>query len=161
MKKQLTILFLACSFHTLFAQEHSNEHRAENIKEPGWEIVLSGLSIYTPKHEIWNPAIEAHLTYWNYHKWAYGIGYSAIFESHETIGHEIAGLVSHKPWSFLTLNFGPSIGLPNTHKDTEISAYLESEFAFHIGQLHLGPTVGSLISKEFKFFGGWHFSYEF
>ena len=84
-----------------------------------------------------------------------------VFEEEGRIGHELAGLVSHRPWEFLTLNVGPSFSLPNSHKDTEVSAYVESEFAFNLGEFHAGPTVGILAGEFFRIFGGIHISYEF
>ena len=153
--KTTTILFIvALLSQTIMAQEH-------NKKEPGLELVLSGLTIYNTRTELSDFATEVHLTYWTTHKWAFGVGYTFVFEEDNRIGHEVAALVSHKPWSFLTVNAGPSISLPNSHKDTEISAYLESEFAFTLGEIHLGPTAGVLVGQDFRVFGGWHFSYEF
>jgi len=139
---------------TLLAQDHE-------IKEPGLEIVVSGISIYNTENEISDLATEIHLTYWSTHKWAFGVGYTFVFEEDNRIGHEIAALVSYKPWSFLTVNAGPSFSLQNSHKDSEVSAYLEGEFAFTLGNFHTGPTIGTLMGKEFKIFGGWHISYEF
>lgn len=153
----IMILFPLC----IFAQENHHTKKNEKLEDPGFEAVLSGLFMYTPENGNVNPASELHLTYWTTHKWAFGIGYTMIFEEEHRIGHEIAALVSHKPWSFLTVNSGPSFSLPNSHKDIEVSAYLEGEFAFKIGEFHLGPTTGILVGKEFKLFGGWHFSYEF
>lgn len=144
-----------------FAQEHIEFKGNMNEKEPGLELVLSGLSIYNTEHKISDLATEVHLTYWTSHKWAFGLGYTFVFEEDNRIGHEIAALVSHKPWSFLTVNAGPSFSLPNSHKVAEVSGYLEVEFAFKIRNFHTGPTIGMLKGKEFKLFGGWHFSYEF
>ncbi|CAM1373042.1 hypothetical protein [Tenacibaculum xiamenense] len=158
-----TILTLAFLFATALcsAQEHPEHSETSHKKEkdPGFEIVLSGIGIYSPEHKHWNSAIETHLTYWTTHKWAFGVGYSIIFE--DELEHEIAALVSHKPYKFLTLNFGPSFSLPNEHKDTKVSAYLESEFAFHVGEIHFGPTIGVLAGEDFRIFGGLHISYEF
>jgi hypothetical protein len=132
-----------------------------DIKEPGFELVLSGLSIYNTENKVSDFATEVHITYWTTHKWAFGIGYTFIFEEDNRIGHDVATLVSHKPWPFLTINAGPSFSLPNSHKDFEVSAYLEGEFAIKIGDFHSGPTIGTLFGEHIKFFGGWHFSYEF
>ena len=145
----------------LTAQEHQNHIDSNTEKNPGLELVVSGLLIYAPEHSNSDVATEIHLTYWTTHTWAFGIGYTMLFEEDKRIGHEVAALISHKRWSFLTLNVGPSFSLPNAHKDTEISAYLESEFAFKIGHLHAGPTLGILAGKEFRLFGGFHLSYEF
>ena len=155
IKKMMLLVCLVFGIsQTLFAQDH-------DVKEPGLELVLSGLSIHNTENKTSDFASEIHLTYWTSHKWAFGVGYTFIFEEDNRIGHEIAALVSHKPWPFLTLNTGPSFSLPNSHKDTEISGYLEGEFAFKFGDLHTGPTIGILVGEEFKIFAGWHFSYEF
>lgn len=155
IKKKIMLLCLVFGVsQTLLAQDHE-------INEPGLELVISGLSIYNTESKVSDYASEIHLTYWASHKWAFGVGYTFIFEENNRIGHEIAALVSHKPWSFLTINIGPSFSLPNSHKDTEISGYLEGEFAFKLGNLHTGPTIGTLLGEYFKTFGGWHISYEF
>lgn len=163
MTKQLLlyILFGIVSNTICIAQEHQGNIESKIEKDPGLELVVSGLLIYTPEHSNSDIATEIHLTYWTTHTWAFGIGYTMLFEEDKRIGHELAALISHKRWSFLTLNVGPSFSLPNAHKDTEISAYLESEFAFKIGNLHTGPTLGILAGKEFRLFGGLHLSYEF
>jgi len=164
MTKQLFFFIVAFLGGTtmLISQELHNpasEHNTE--KEPGLELVVSGLLMYSPEHSHSDFATEIHLTYWTTHTWAFGIGYTMLFEEDKRIGHEVAALVSHKRWSFLTINFGPSFSLPNAHKNTELSGYLESEFAFKIGSLHAGPTLGILAGKEFRVFGGLHLSYEF
>lgn len=145
---------------------HSQEHEQVNApnhkeKEPGLELVLSGLSIYGTENKVTDFATEVHLTYWTSHKWAFGVGYTFVFEEDNRVGHEVAVLVSHKPWSFLTVNAGPSFSLPNSHMDTKTSAYLEGEFAFKLGGFHAGPTLGMLLGETLKIFGGWHISYEF
>lgn len=156
MKKAILLMLFIGWCHFSYAQENHNKE-----KKPGFELVISGLIIYAPEQSSSDLASEIHLTYWTSHTWAFGVGYTMVFEEDNRKGHELAALISHKPWSFLTLNAGPSFSLPNTHKDTEISAYLEGEFAFELGNLHTGPTIGTLIGKEFKFFAGWHISYEF
>ncbi|WP_103070173.1 hypothetical protein [Aquimarina sediminis] len=165
IKNTLFVLICLIAPMLAFGQEkdHSKKHEHENpeMKEPGLEIIVSGLIVYSPKHKIADPANEVHLTYWTSHEWAFGIGYSMIFEEEGRIGHELTGIISHRPWEFLTVNVGPSFSLPNSHKDTEISAYLETEFAFDVGKIHMGPTIGSLIGEEYRLFGGWHISYEF
>ncbi|WP_299273142.1 hypothetical protein [uncultured Psychroserpens sp.] len=154
VKKTIVLVCIMFIWHSTKAQDH-------NIKEPGLELVLSGLSIYNTETDLSDFATEIHLTHWTTHKWAFGVGYTFVFEDNQRVGHEIAALVSHKPWPFLTVNTGPSISLPNSHKDTELSGYLESEFAFTLGKIHLGPTAGVLVGQDFRVFGGWHFSYEF
>jgi hypothetical protein len=154
------VVFLGGTTLLLSQEQHStSENNTE--KEPGLELVVSGLLMYSPEHSHSDFATEIHLTYWTTHTWAFGIGYTMLFEEDKRIGHELAALISHKRWSFLTINVGPSFSLPNAHKDTEISAYLESEFALKIGNLHAGPTLGILAGKEFRLFGGLHLSYEF
>ena len=157
IKKIIIASFFAIGLSQLtIAQEH---HETE--KEPGLELVVSGVVITETEHNESDFATEIHLTYWTTHKWAFGVGYTVVFEEHNRIGHEIAALVSHKPWPFLTVNTGPSFSLPNSHKDTEVSGYLESEFALPIGNFHVGPTVGILVGEDFRWFGGFHISYEF
>jgi len=143
--------------------QHYNKNNKSHEEEfkPGFEAVLSGLFIRNTEEGITEYGTELHLTYWTTHKWAFGIGYTMVFEEKSRIGHEIAGLVSHKPYKFLTINTGPSFSLPNSHKVIEISAYAETEWAFHIGDFHTGPTLGALIGKDFRYFGGLHISYEF
>lgn len=143
--------------------QHDNEGEKSHKEEskPGFEAVLSGLFIRNTEEGITDYGTELHLTYWATHKWAFGVGYTMVFEEESRIGHELAGLISHKPYKFLTVNVGPSFSLPNSHKDTEVSAYVETEWAFHIGEFHAGPTLGALIGKDFRYFGGLHISYEF
>ncbi len=142
---------------TAIAQEEHEQFQ----KNPGLELVVSGLSIYNTETNHSDYATEIHLTYWTTHQWAFGVGYTLVFEEENNLGNEIAALVSHKRWSFLTINAGPSVLLPTSHNRTEISAYLETEFAFKIKNIHMGPTIGILAGAEFRNFGGWHFSYEF
>lgn len=160
-KKVIILSVCILSVFNAFAQEHIKSKDSTHEKEPSLELVLSGVSIYNTEHKTSDLATDVHLTYWASHKWAFGIGYTFVFEEDNRVGHEIAALVSHKPWSFLTVNTGPSFALPNSHKDTVVSGYLEGEFAFKLRDFHLGPTIGALMGKEFKVFMGWHFSYEF
>ncbi len=147
----------------LYAQE-GNQHNSEEeetIEDPGLELIVSGLLMYVPESGHADPATEIHVTYWTSHTWAFGVGYSQIYEEEGRVGHEIAGLVSVKPWKFLTTNFGPSFSIGNSHSDTEVSAYLEGEFNFEIGGFHTGPLVGMLIGEEFRLFAGIHLGYDF
>ena len=163
MKNTLIIIFFFIPLIQINAQE--NEHKSSEVtehkKEPGLEIVLSGLFNYNSESENFDSAAEFHITYWTTHKWAFGIGYSIVFEEESRIGHELAALISHKPWPFLTVNVGPNFSLPNSHKDTEVSAYIEGEFNFKLGEFHIGPLVGTLIGEHVRPFVGVHFGYEF
>ena len=117
--------------------------------------------IYNSELEKFDPATELHITYWTTHKWAFGVGYSIVFEENNRIGHELAALLSHKPWPFLTVNVGPSFSLPNSHKDTEVSAYIEGELNLKLGEFHIGPLAGALFGENVRPFGGIHLGYEF
>ncbi|WP_190808833.1 hypothetical protein [Flagellimonas sp. S3867] len=144
-------------------EKHQQPHNSEKktIKDPGLELVVSGLGIYAAKEDTLDFATEIHLTYWVSHTWAYGIGYTLIYEDEGRVANEIAGLVSHKPWHFLTLNFGPSISIPDSHNELEVSGYLEGEFNFKISEIHTGPLAGVLVGEEFRFFFGVHLGYDF
>lgn len=167
MKVKNTFAIIACFLFVAFGQINAqeNEHESPGIKEhqkdPGLEIVLSSLFIYNTESKNFDPATELHITYWTSHKWAFGVGYSIVFEEDKRIGHELAALISHKPWSFLTVNVGPSFSLPNSHKDTEVSAYIEGEFNFELGVFHIGPLLGTLLGEHVRPFAGIHLGYEF
>ncbi|MDH7447913.1 hypothetical protein [Aquimarina sp. 2201CG14-23] len=152
--KKPTLFLILCFFFLILTT------RAQE-KEPGLELVVSGLVMYTPKEELFDASTEIHLTYWVSHRWAFGIGYTLIFEEENTVGHEIAGLTSYKPSHFLTVNFGPSFSIPNSERDLEVAAYIESEFNFKIGEFHVGPLIGTLIGEEFRLFSGIHLGYDF
>ena len=122
---------------------------------------MSGLFTYNPESENFDPATELHITYWTTHKWAFGVGYSIIFEEDNRIGHELAALISHKPWPILTINVGPSFSLPNSNKDTEVSAYIEGELNLKLSKFHIGPLTGALLGKHVKPFARIHLGYEF
>ncbi|RZN83353.1 MAG: hypothetical protein EVB11_05205 [Winogradskyella sp.] len=162
---QKLLLICAILFSITLLGQHDDNGEKEHIKhtdeKPGFEAVLSGLFIRNTEESITDFATELHLTYWTTHKWAFGVGYTIVFEEDSEIGHELAGLISHKPYKFLTVNVGPSFSLPNSHKDLELSAYVETEWAFEIGEFHAGPTLGALVGEEFRYFGGFHLSYEF
>jgi hypothetical protein len=161
IKSFIPFLILISLFTSKFVsaqEEHTLE--SKHKKEPSLEIVVSSLFINNPEIKKFDPATELHITYWTSHKWAFGVGYTSVFKD-ERIGHELAALVSHKPWPFLTVNAGPSFSLPNSHKGFETSAYIEGEFNFKLNIFHFGPLIGSLIGEEFKVFGGIHFGYEF
>lgn len=157
---KISLLFIVLIHAPVFSQEHNSEHHSTSHKT-GLETVLSALIIHAPEHDITDYANELHLTYWTTHKWAFGVSYTMVFEEHNRIGHEIAAIASHKPWRFLTLNAGPSINMPNSERDLETSAYLETEWAILLGDFHAGPTAGILAGKDFRYFGGLHISYEF
>lgn len=158
-----TLLFTIVSAQLILAQDEGsqNSESHEKIKDPGLELVLSGLIIYTPENGMADLATEIHLTYWVSHTWAFGVGYSQIFEEDGRVGHEIAALASVKPWKFLTTNFGPSFSIASSHHNTELSAYAEGEFNFEIGAFHTGPLFGMLIGEEFRLFSGIHIGYDF
>ncbi|MEM7552578.1 MAG: hypothetical protein AAF378_00485 [Cyanobacteria bacterium P01_A01_bin.84] len=143
-------------------QAHHNDD-GPHQKNPGFEAVVSGTIIKNPEEGHTNSATEIHLTYWTSHYWAFGLGYTFIFEDEGRIGHEITPLISHKPWPILTINAGPSFALPNSEHDLEVAGYLEGEINIRIGEkgCHLGPVVGTLIGNEFRYFGGIHIGYEF
>ncbi|WP_394972965.1 hypothetical protein [uncultured Croceitalea sp.] len=130
---------------------------------PGFELVVSGVVIFNPEAGHTDPLTELHFTYWTSHTWAFGVGYSLIYEEEGRVSHEVATLVSHKPWPILTLNAGPSFALANSESDFKVSAYLEGELNIRIGNngLHTGPVLGTLIGDEFRYFGGIHLGLEF
>jgi len=41
--------------------------------------------------------------------------------------------------------------LLNSHKRTELSAYLEGEFAFKLDGFHTGPTIATLVGEDIQF----------
>jgi len=156
----LTLLItFTCSGQELEHHNNSESHQ----KNPGFELIVSGIIIENPEADHSNPSTEIHFTYWTSHYWAFGLGYSFIFEDEGRIGHEVTALVSHKPWSILTINAGPSFALPNSEQDLEVAGYFEGEFNIKIGKqgLHTGPVIGTLIGAEFRYFGGIHIGYEF
>lgn len=154
-------VFLSVSFAWSQKEDFQNLENHEEIKEPGFELVTSGLIMHTPTERVTDLAAEIHLTYWFSHIWAFGLGYTQVFEENGRVGHEIAVLASTKPWKFLTVNFGPSILLPNSQSDTEFSAYIEGEFNFELGGFHTGPLIGTLIGNELRVFSGIHLGYDF
>jgi len=160
------LLAFTCS--NVKAQKHlpsntnfNKDSEEKTIKDPGLELVISSVLFYTSNEGIFDPATEIHLTYWVNHEWAFGIGYTLIFEDTKRVAHELAVLISHKPWPFLTVNGGPSFTLPNSEEGLEISAYFEGEFNFEIGGFHAGPLIGTLLGKEFRLFTGLHLGYDF
>ena len=154
------ILILIFLFSIQLYSQESEEKEEKQIEENFFEIVVSGVYVYTPESGNFDPSIEALLTYWLSEKWGAGIGYSLVFEDHERVGNEILTVASHKPWEFLTVNFGPNFSLANSEKDFEVSAYLEGELNFDIGNIHFGPVLGTLIGEEFRIFGGFHLGFE-
>jgi hypothetical protein len=140
----------------------NKEHHFGN-KNPAIEIVVSFTSIETPELDHSDPSTEIHITYWVNHKWAFGAGYTFIFENEGRIAHEVAALVSHKPWPILTINTGPSFSLPNSEQDVNVSAYLEGELniTFNDNGFHFGPVLGTLLGENFRYFWGIHLGYEF
>lgn len=158
------VIFMALLINGIssLAQDHIEESgNQQTTNDPGIEVVISGFLIHTPEHNHTDPATELHITYWVSHTWAFGLGYTVIFEEENSLGHELAALVSHKPWHFLTVNAGPSFSIPNSHSDLKVSGYLEGELNFKIGLFHTGPMAGVLVGEEFSFFGGFHFGLEF
>ena len=161
IRNRLAIVALLFSMVAFGQHDTNRENSHDNESETGLEAVLSGLFIRNTHEGITDYGTELHLTYWATHKWAFGVGYTMVFEEDGRVGHELAGLISHKPYKFLTINLGPSFSLSNTHKDTEVSAYIETEWALQIGTFHAGPTLGMLAGEDFRYFGGLHISYEF
>ena len=149
----------------VWSQEHG--HEQEEMNDPGWETVLSAVSFFPTDKEIRHEAggivgTELHLTYWFSHSWALGGSYTIQFARNGEVGSELALIGSYKPARWITINAGPSVGLPDSHSETELSGYLESEFNVFLGQkLHLGPVVGGLVGKHSELFGGVHIGYEF
>ncbi|MFS4493501.1 hypothetical protein [Maribacter sp. 2308TA10-17] len=159
-------IMLCCSVTCVaYGQEVTPDSSEKNHSKnrPGFELVVSGVVIHNPEAGHTDPLTELHFTYWTSHTWAFGVGYSLIYEEEGRVGHEVAALVSHKPWPILTLNAGPSFALANSESDFEVSAYLEGELNIRIGKngFHTGPVVGTLIGGEFRYFGGFHLGLEF
>ncbi|NER12601.1 hypothetical protein GWK08_04055 [Leptobacterium flavescens] len=146
-----------------FDNKHITEKEEKHTGGAGLELVISETLIHEPDSGNVDPSTEIHLTYWLDHYWALGLGYSFVFEEEGRVGDELAFLLSHKPWPLLTLNVGPSFALPDSEHELEVSAYFEGELNIKIGKkgLHTGPVLGSLIGKEFRWFGGIHIGYEF
>lgn len=157
------MLTLFTSFVSLGQEMEHHDDSASHQKNPGFELVVSGTVIENPEAGHSDPSTEIHFTYWTSHYWAFGIGYSFILEDEGRVGHEVAALVSHKPWPILTLNAGPSFALPDSEHDLEVAAYFEGELNVNIGKkgFHTGPVLGALIGEEFRYFGGIHIGYEF
>jgi len=171
LNRKLSTVFLITMVLFVFvigtAQTNKDGHEIETSHENAsgeagiFETVVSGLFFYTPEHDNVDLATEIHVTYWVTHTWAFGVGYTLIFEEENRIGHELAALTSTKPWPFLTVNFGPSFTLPNSEEDFAVSGYVEGEFNITIGKLHGGPVIGTLVGEEFTLFGGLHLAHEF
>ncbi|MDY8137065.1 hypothetical protein [Aquimarina sp. 2201CG5-10] len=156
----LIILFGSIGFDNVWAQEITNQHQQHTVdKEPGWEFVISQI-VQSDLEGAYDPATELHITYWTTHQWAFGLGYTMVFENEDRIGHELAALVSHKPWQILTINVGPSFSFENSEEGASLSGYLEGEINIKIGKLHTGPVLGVLIGRETSAFGGIHLGYE-
>lgn len=158
------MLCFSITFISYGQEVTSNSLETEHSKETtGFEIVVSGIVIHNPEAGQTDPLTEIHLTYWTSHTWAIGVGYSLIYEEEGKVGHELAALLSHKPWPILTLNAGPSFSFANSESDFEVSAYIEGELNFRIGKdgLHTGPVFGTLIGDQFRYFGGIHLGLEF
>ena len=148
---------------SIYSQESHSAENLEMNKELGFEVVTSGIGIYTSQSNRTDFATEIHLTYWITHRWALGVGYTTIFEENDETGHDLALLFSIKPWSFMTLNLGPSVSFPTSEYNFRFSGYIETEFNFFLGKkgLHTGPVIGTLIGEELRYFGGLHLGLEF
>lgn len=157
----ILVLVLFCTNLAFGQSQHSEERQEHTSMFSGWEAVATAQVIVNPEESHTDFASELHLTYWFTHKWALGVGYTFIFEEDAPVGNEVAALLSHKPYKFLTVNAGPSFAIPNSHTDFELSGYLETEWAVQVGAFHTGPTLGILVGREFRYFTGLHISYEF
>ncbi|MCM5662201.1 hypothetical protein [Galbibacter mesophilus] len=161
MKNSILIVFvfLIMFFSNVSAQEHSEEKE----HKPGLEAVLTGVSFYTPENGDFELGNEFLITYWTSHKWAFGGAYAIVYEDSGRIGHELSALVSHKPWTFLTINAGPTFIMPNSHRDTEVAFTLEAEYNYFFGNSgwHTGPVIGAQFGEHFKLMTGIHIGYEF
>jgi len=153
----VTICFLNCNSNLLYSQKQADLH-SDNIKEPGWEFVISGI-VNTDLENEYEPATELHITYWISHKSAIGFGYTLIFTNENHVDQELAALFSYKPVPVLTVNIGPSFALDNSKKE-RLSGYLEGELNLKIGRLHTDPVIGGLFGKKTLVFGGIHLGYE-
>ena len=160
----ITMLFFSITLIGYGQETASNSFEKEQSKEmAGLEIIVSNIVIHNTGTNHTDFSNELHITYWTSHTWAVGVGYSLIYEEESRVGHELAALVSHKPWPILTLNAGPSFSFANSEKDFEVSAYMEGELNIKIGKkgLHTGPVIGALVGSDFRYFGGIHLGYEF
>ncbi|MEO0527091.1 MAG: hypothetical protein AAFZ89_07685 [Bacteroidota bacterium] len=159
----IPVLSLLVPFFSLGQKKEHHNDSDSSQKDPGFELVISETVIVNPEAGHNDPVTEIHFTYWTSHYWAFGLGYSVVFEDEGRIGQEITPLISHKPWPILTINVGPSFALPNSEQDLEVAAYFEGEVNIMIGKngFHTGPVIGTLIGGEFRYFGGIHIGYEF
>ena len=158
----LLAFFSAYSF--CYAQEHSGSEKSHKA-EGAWEIVFSGLYFFEPGSEASEESIwgnELHLTYWFNHHWALGVGYTLKYEEAGERGHEVALIGSYKPVKWITINGGPNFTPGTEEESLSVSAYIESELNFFIGDhFHLGPVIGGLLGEHAEIFSGLHLGYEF
>lgn len=154
-------LLLGLSSIPVISQPHAETHPTEAHQETGiWEVIGTGIYSYTFGEGEALGGTEFHLTYWQTHMYGGGLSYTARFAPEEVL-NDIALLASWNPIRWLTINAGPNFALPGVHRSFLLGAYAETEINWRFHEhFHLGPIIGTVISKHTEGTIGLHFGVE-
>ncbi|MEM7369728.1 MAG: hypothetical protein AAF587_14080 [Bacteroidota bacterium] len=167
MKRFLSILSLCFLLSSMLcAQEGEAQHAEEGHhaaeKEKGiYEVITSGVYVYSFAHQEAVGGTEVHFTYWFTHTWGSGLSYTAKFEQGEIL-QDMALLGSMNPYTWMTLNVGPNFALPTEHREFSLGFYAETEINIRpVSWFHFGPVLGTVIGTESEGTVGFHLGFEF
>ena len=158
MKGIILSLSLLFSLNSLLsAQEHHHEHQ-----HPSHEIGMIHGIVFIPENNETAYGFHIHLIHrLEYTKLGFGVSYERVFDQH---GHNMFGFVtSYYPIEKWSLSVTPGFMYEDdSPSDRNFALHLETLYEFHLGNFHIGPTVGAAYTKEhYHISMGAHFAYAF
>lgn len=162
LKKTTLIVSFFFLFLIILNAQVETDHPNKEKKEKGiYEIITSGVYVYSFNHKESLVGAEAHFTYWFTHTWGAGLSYSSKFGK-EDILHDLSLIGSVNPTRWITVNIGPNFAFPSKHRAFEFGLYSEIEINIRLTEwFHFGPVLGAVISKNTEAILGLHLGFEF
>lgn len=142
-------------------QSYAQTTTADN--ESALELIVSGITSFSPSEDKTMVGSEVHLTYWVTPKWGGGLSYSGKFEDSAVLS-DMALLGSWNPTRWLTVNTGPNFAFPHgeVREKFRLELYMETEFNWRVSEkFHWGVFTGTVVSGEVEIAAGIHLGFEF
>jgi hypothetical protein len=152
-----SLLFLSALLSTssVMAEEHGpeeHEHDGHEKNHHGhasgsFETGLSNSMVYSLYGKELAYGLHVHGIYtFEESPFGLGLGYEMIAGEHL---HQTLGLVMcYRPTDPLNLCVSPGVTFEAEHGEISFSAHAEATYEFHLGGLHLGPTLGFAYNPE-------------
>ncbi len=144
MKLIILTIILVVFVATLNAQV-----RDDHVEETAHRhhLGFAGGGVYVLKEKVFAAGVNLHYNYLFHIKnlnLGTGLGFEAILDRHT---HYAANInFTYLPIHALSITAAP--GLVFTENETAFSVHFETDYAFELDKIHLGPTIEVAVAKE-------------